>query len=104
MADPPPNPHDALFRHVFSQPENAVAELRHVLPAEIGEAVEWDTLEVCSGTRIDAELRETQADLLCSVQLRGRPAFLYVLLEHKSWSDVWTPFQLLVYMVRSSSR
>jgi len=94
------NPHDALFRRVFSDPENAAAELRHVLPRELARAIDWETLKVCEGSWVDGRLRSSQADLLCSVELAGRPALVYVLLEHKSWPDRFTALQLLSYGVR----
>lgn len=100
MTDRGPTPHDALFRHVFSQPEHAAAELRHVLPKPIVGAIDWETLRVLPGTWVDAELRSSHADLLWSVQLAGHETLVYVLLEHKSAPDAMTPLQLLRYMVR----
>lgn len=93
-------PHDALFKAVFSQAEHAVGELRHVLPAAVARHVDWGSLELLSGSFVDAELRDSHADLLYRVQLAGRDAYVYLLLEHKSSADCWTPFQMLVYVVR----
>lgn len=95
-----PNPHDALFRRVFSDPETAAAELQHVLPTDVVRAADWATLRVHKGSWIDASLRSSHADLLCSVELAGRQAFIYVLVEHKSWPDPFTALQLLGYCVR----
>ena len=93
-------PHDALFKYVFKQPEHAEGELRHVLPRAVTDRMDWNTLQLEEGSFVDDELRERHADLLYSVQLAGRPALLYVLLEHKSDSDPTTPLQLLVYITR----
>lgn len=93
-------PHDALFKHVFSQPDHAVGELRHILPATIVDRIDWSTLALQPGSFVDDELRERHSDLLYSVRLAGREAFLYLLLEHKSTIEALTPFQLLVYLVR----
>jgi predicted transposase YdaD len=95
-----PTPHDALFRHVFSQPEHAAAELRHVLPPSIANAIDWTALRVVPGTWVDEELRGAHADILCSVPLAGHEVLVYVLLEHKSGADPMTPLQLLRYVLR----
>lgn len=71
-----------------------------MLPPEATAQFDADTLEVVPGTFIDAELRDLQSDLLYRVSLGGRPAFVYVLLEHQSSIDVSMPWRLLRYMVR----
>jgi hypothetical protein len=38
------NPHDRLFKHVFSKPEQAAEELRSVLPEPIARRIDWSTL------------------------------------------------------------
>jgi len=95
-----PTPHDALFKRVFSQPENAAAELRCVLPEMVARHIDWQTLEPQPGSFVDHQLRGRHADLLYSVRLARRRAFVYVLLEHKSEPNSLTAFQLLVYAVR----
>lgn len=37
------NPHDALFKSVFSSPEHARGALRAIVPPELGEASDWGT-------------------------------------------------------------
>lgn len=52
-------------------------------------------------TFVDEHLRQTRGDRLFEVLLKdGSPAFVYVLLEHKSTPDIRTPLQMLGYMVR----
>lgn len=41
-------------------------------------------------------LTTRHADLLYSVKVAGRDAFIYILFEHKSKPDPLTPFQVLV--------
>lgn len=71
------------------------------LPAEITAALDLGTLELTKDSFIDEALRLQYSDLLYRVQTReGGPAYLYVLLEHKSYPDEWVGLQLLTYMVR----
>jgi predicted transposase/invertase (TIGR01784 family) len=95
-----PRREDALFKYVFSQPEHAAGELQSMLPPEIVRHVDWSSLEVVPASFVDPELADQHADLLYSVRLAGRAAFVYLLLEHKSRVDPRTPFQLLRYLVR----
>lgn len=44
--------------------------------------------------------RDRAADLLFTVQLRGRELLLYVVIEHKSGSDRMTALQVLHYVLR----
>jgi predicted transposase/invertase (TIGR01784 family) len=94
------NPHDALFKATFSQPEHAAGELRTVLPDAMVQQVDWDTLQVEPGSFVDENLTDRHSDLLYSVQVAGRKAFVYVLLEHQSTPDPWMPWRMLTYVVR----
>ena len=37
-------PHDALFKAVFSKPENATAAIKPLLPEALAEATDWASL------------------------------------------------------------
>lgn len=94
-----PNPHDALFRGLLEAPERAAALIRDHLPAEIAALLSPDPPALIDGTFIDEALKESRSDRLFSISLAdGKPALLYILLEHKSWPDPETPLQLLGYM------
>jgi hypothetical protein len=94
------NPHDALFKAIFSQPEHATGELRHVLPAALVAHLDFATLKLRPGSFVDKDLREQFTDLLFSIQFAGREGFLYLLFEHRSTPDRLMAFRLLRYMVR----
>ncbi len=96
----PRNPHDALFKQTFSQVEHAEGELRTVLPHAIVEQLDFSTLTVRQGSFVDETLVDVHTDLLFSVELAGRSALLYLLLEHQSTVDPLMPFRVLRYMVR----
>ena len=60
-------PHDQLFRATFSQPEQARAFLREVLPKAVAKALDWEALASQPESFVDEALKERQADLLFSV-------------------------------------
>ena len=93
------HPHDALFRAVFGDPDNAAELLRSVLPAAITAAIDWRTLRRVEGSFVDDALRDKHADVLLSADIGGKPTLIYLLNEHKSEEDPWTAFQMLRYSV-----
>lgn len=95
-------PHDRLFRAVFSDPAEAASLIRKALPDTIRRRLNWTTLTLTDGTFIDEELRESQVDLLYEVEDTdtGEPTSVYVLLEHQSTPDPLMRLRLLRYCCR----
>jgi hypothetical protein len=60
-----------------------------------------ETLQPAKDSFVDDELRDHFTDLLYETRLQDDTlAYVYLLFEHKSYSEPWTAFQLLRYMVR----
>ena len=95
------NPHDKFFKETFSRVEVARDFFINYLPESVTAVLDFDTLTIQPDSFVDADLQEQFADLLYSIQLQdGSEAYLYALLEHKSYPDPDVPFQFLRYMVR----
>ncbi len=94
------DPHDRLFRRVFSEPEHAAGELRLLLPAEVSARADWSTLTPLPVTFVKDVLSELRSDVLFSLRVSGREVFLYLLMEHQSTSSPLMPFRLLRYVVQ----
>ena len=67
-------PHDRLFRAIFSDAGEAASLLQNALPDTIRNSLDWATLIQRDGTFVDEELRESQTDLALS----GR--------THRNWT------------------
>ncbi len=99
-------PHDKLFRTVFSDPGEAESFLRAHLPPALVKRLDWATLALVETSFVDDALRESESDLLYTVQVRatGQPVYLYLLFEHQSTprpeGTRWMRFRLLKYMCR----
>jgi predicted transposase/invertase (TIGR01784 family) len=94
------NPHDRFFREVFSRLELSSEFLSKQLPPAIAASLDFSTLDLRPGSFLDEELQQYYSDLLFRVKLQtGRPAYVYVLLEHKSYIEWFTGLQLLRYKV-----
>ena len=96
----PQSPHDKLFTAAFGTRQAARGMLQTLLPKSILAKVDLGTLAPAPGSFVDEALAGSQSDLLFSVKLAGRPALIYVLLEHKSYHDPWVALQLLRYVTR----
>ncbi len=94
-------PHDKFFRELFSRPDVSSDFLRNYLPPEVVRHIDTQSLELSKDSFIDNELRDHFSDILCKVRLiNGGHAYVYTLLEHKSWPDPLVAFQVLRYMTR----
>lgn len=74
--------HDAMFKATFSEPEHAAGELRHLLPAKVSARIDFPSLALIPGTFVGESLARQHSDLLFSVRLSGRQAFIYWCLRH----------------------
>ncbi|MCO5167026.1 MAG: Rpn family recombination-promoting nuclease/putative transposase [Planctomycetes bacterium] len=93
-------PHDAFFKAVFSRPENALGELKAVLPPALVAAFEPGSVRLMPGSFVDERLSSRHTDLLYSVQLAGREALVYILFEHQSTIDPLLVVRVLIYVAR----
>ena len=95
-------PHDRLFRSVFSDSSEAAALLQAALPDHIRDRFDWTTLALVDGTFVDEDLQGSQSDLLYHVEhtATGQPVSMYLLFEHQSSPDPWMRLRLLRYCCR----
>jgi predicted transposase YdaD len=93
-------PHDALFKAAFADPEHAAPHLRLLLPPRVAARVDFARLAVVPGSFVEPKLRLRHADVLYSAPIGRRRALIYVLHEHQSSIDALMPLRLLAYMAR----
>ncbi len=67
------------------------------LPKKVLEKIDLNTLVISKDSFIDIKLKEKYSDILYSVKLSGKDAYLYFLFEHKSKEDKLVALQLLKY-------
>ena len=97
---PVDEPHDRFFREVFSRVENARELLLATLPPGIVGLLDFGSFAVENTSMIGEKLDEHRSDLLIRTALSGAPVYIYILVEHKSYADRWSLFQLMRYMFR----
>lgn len=94
------NPHDRFFKETLSKENNARDFLRQFLPGEIVSLIDVDSISLETTSFIDEDLQEFHSDLIYKVLLKGKEAFVYILLEHKSTPEPNVPFYLLRNMLK----
>ncbi|WP_298808514.1 Rpn family recombination-promoting nuclease/putative transposase [uncultured Gordonia sp.] len=98
--EPNGQPHDALFRLVFGDPDNAASELRSVLPPRLTARINLDNLRPQPGTFVDPELQHRHIDLLFRTTTDNGDAYLYLLVEHQRTSDPAMALRMMTYQTR----
>lgn len=74
--------------------------IRHLIPDEALQAMSFNTLALQPTSFIDEQLKNLYADLLYTIELNGRSAFIYILLEHLSSDASWLASRMLGYETR----
>ncbi len=100
MDEPVNNSHDKFFRTYFGRPDVARDFIHTYLP-DIAPLLDVPSLQISQDSFIDKSLREHFSDLVYQVNLqRGKPTYIYLLFDHKSYVDDLVRWQLLKYMVQ----
>jgi Uncharacterized conserved protein len=96
------NPHDKIIKLVFSDRSEAVEFFQRICHQYLVDKIDWDTLELEGSKYVDEELKESESDLLYSVNFKGSSdkCFLYLLFEHQSKPDKWLRFRIMKYKTR----
>ncbi len=99
------NPHDIAAKDNFKDKKVFKELMELVLPKEINETINYDTLENEDTEFIDENMKVYHTDLVYSVERINKSKLkLYLLLEHKSTPDSKINFQLLSYLSRIYSK
>ena len=94
------NHHDHFFGKAFSQPALVRDFIESYLPKTITEQLDLETLTLQSSSFIDEALQEQFSDMLYRTRSKeGKPLYIYLLFEHKSYPERWVAYQLLGYLM-----
>lgn len=91
---------DKFFKQSMSDLRVAQAFFKNHLPPAFFKELDLTTLKLEKHTFIDEAYKATEADVVYSMRLGKRMAYLYVLCEQQSEVDNQIAFRLLVYTVR----
>jgi len=94
------SPHDNFFKQVFSKKENAIVFFKSFLPAQVTNAIDFDSLKLENASFVTKNLKSYFSDLTYSAEFLNEKGYIYLLFEHKSYKDELVSFQLLKYVIK----
>ena len=89
------NPHDALFKKIIGSTDLAKDFIQNYLPPEILKHIDLNQLQIKKDTITDEKLKSKYLDLLYQTKTNNKPAYIYLLFEHKSYQDSGVAVQIL---------
>jgi len=93
------SPHDKLFKSSMADLRVAREFFEHYLPPSVRDLVDLNSLELEQGSYIDESLKLSNSDVLYTINISGKPGFLYLLCEHQSSIDKLMPLRLWQYII-----
>ncbi len=95
------NTHDKFFKETFSKKEEAQDLILHILPANLINKINLNSLELDETSYIDEELKENFSDIAYNCKYDGKTNIkISFLLEHKSYKVDYPHIQLLKYLIK----
>ena len=94
-----PPAHERLVKLTFGNPRHARGLLGSLLPAQVADAIDWESLHLESETFVDEAFRANYSDFLFGLTtIQGSPAYLYVLLEHQTGQERFMALRMAEYV------
>ena len=94
-----PTPHDAFWKANLTDPQRAKKLIETHLSQEIVKHTDFTTLEAKPTQFIQKNLRSMSSDVLYSVKIKNKPAYIYFLWEHQSTAQALMAFRMLLYVI-----
>ena len=95
--------HDKFFKSSMADPGAKEAFLKTYLPEQLKENLNLEQVEEINPQAISKHLQLQESDLLFRVSSAegsaGDDIYVLILMEHKSYTDSRTPFQVLKYLI-----
>ena len=91
--------HDKFFKQVFSIEVLVKSFILNYLPSEITKYLEFNTLEEQAKNFMNPWQNEISADFIYKIKYKGKDSYIFLLFEHKSYSDKDIFMQFLIYIV-----
>jgi len=94
-------PHDRFVKELLSYHDAAVEFLMNALPQNIIDLLDMQKLQYTNVSYTTEELHEYMSDVVLRIPYQNRKASaeVTVLIEHKSYKDRMTPFQMMSYVI-----
>ena len=101
MPKQPSKPHDEFFKAVFSRLDIVLDYLKQMLPIDLQQELDFNTLIRANGSFVSPTLQEYFSDVVYRCTFKGskKSIFISFIFEHKSSVERYPHLQLLRYML-----
>jgi hypothetical protein len=90
--------HDNGYKLLFSHAETVADFLRGFVKEDWVRELDFSTLKRVDGTYVSDDLRSRESDVVWRVSWRGRPLYVYLLLEFQSTVDPYMAVRVMTYL------
>ncbi|MHB2017113.1 MAG: Rpn family recombination-promoting nuclease/putative transposase [Candidatus Xenobia bacterium] len=90
---------DRGYKALFSHPKMVEYLLRSFAQEEFLQELDFSTLRRTMDSFVTEEFRERESDIIWELNLKGRPAFIYLLIEFQSTVEHFMAVRLLTYIL-----
>jgi predicted transposase/invertase (TIGR01784 family) len=90
--------HDKFFKTSMQDVRIAHDFFKAHLPTKLQKVIRWDSLELQSGSFIDADYASKYTDVLYRADISKEAGYIYVLSEHQPSPDRFMPLRLWHYL------
>ncbi|MBI4861116.1 MAG: Rpn family recombination-promoting nuclease/putative transposase [Candidatus Riflebacteria bacterium] len=90
---------DRGYRRLFSHPRMVEDLLRAFVSPDLAREFDFSALKKRSVSYVTKEFRDRESDLIWEVRLRGRLAFVYILIEFESTVNRFMALRVLTYLL-----
>jgi predicted transposase/invertase (TIGR01784 family) len=94
------NPHDGYFKKLFEDKEQARSFFLNYLPDPVKAHIDLTFIELEKESFVDEQLKKFFSDLIYKIKIKGKPSYLYILIDHKSSPDHLIAFNLARYVIK----
>ena len=90
--------HDRRYKYVFSHPAFVERLLTSFVDEPFVDDLDFSTLQRVNASFVSEEFARREADVIWKLSYRGRPIYLFVLIEFQSSVDPWMALRFLRYL------
>ncbi|MBD3316263.1 MAG: hypothetical protein GF344_10785 [Chitinivibrionales bacterium] len=98
------HPHDSFVRYSLGRVDIVASLVRDYLPADLVGGIDLESLEITKESYVDQDLASHYSDIVYRLRIAGQEALIYLLFEHKSYSDQFAPYQLFTGIAMNTMR
>ena len=95
---PIPDDHDRRYKYLFSHPGLVERLLTSFVDEPFVMELDFSTLERVNSTFVSEEFARRESDVIWKLLVRGRPVYLYLLIEFQSSVDPLMALRFLRYL------